>query len=387
LVVYFLHYCSMEKLQNITLRHYLIQDEKCIGILYYPHKVIQALVKELPGVKWSEKHQVTYVKNTEENLSAIFKKFRGVAWVNCRYFDKNKSVNIAGNGNGDISWAENRVLKEGWKGCPKEYLQKLQIKRYSQSTIRTYVNCFERFINHYNSRKVNTLNENDIRDYLSVLVEKGSSNSYINQAVNAIKFYFEIVLDMPNRYYDIERPRKEHKLPKVISKEEALAIIKHTNNIKHKCIVSLLYSAGLRRSELINLKITDIDSKRMLIRVEGAKGNKDRLTLLGQSMLEDLRAYFREWRPREWLFESPDGRQYSATSVEKIVKRAAGKAGVKKNVTPHMLRHSFATHLLENGNDLRVIQTLLGHNSLKTTEIYTHVAINTFDKVKNLLDL
>ena len=216
---------------------------------------------------------------------------------------------------------------------------------------------------------------------------KPSSNSYINQAVNAIKFYFEVVLDMPNRFYEIERPIKEHKLPKVISKEEVMAIISNTNNLKHKCIVSLLYSAGLRRSELINLKLTDIDSKRMLIRVEGAKGNKDRFTLLGENMLNELRDYFREWRPKLYLFESPDGRQYSPTSVEKIVKMAAGKAGIRKKVTPHMLRHSFATHLLENGNDLRVIQTLLGHNSIKTTEIYTHVAINTFDKVKNLLDL
>ena len=377
----------MEKLQNITLRHYLIKDEKCIGILFYPHKVIQALIKELPGVKWSKEHQVVYVKNTSKNLHSIYQKFKGVAWVNSRYFLKNKPVNNAGNGRGDISWVEKRTLKEGWRACPKEYFQKLELKRYSSSTIRTYVGCFEKFINHYKQRDINALNENDIREYLSFLIKKGSSNSYVNQAVNSIKFYFEIVLDMPNRYYEIERPIKEYKLPKVISKEEVLAIIDHTNNIKHRCIVSLLYSGGLRRSELINLKLTDIDSKRMLIRVEGAKGNKDRFTLLGQNMLKELREYFIEWRPKVYLFESPDGRLYSPTSVEKIVKRAARKAGIRKNVTPHMLRHSFATHLLENGNDLRVIQTLLGHNSLKTTEIYTHVAMNSFDMVKNLLDL
>jgi len=377
----------MEKLQNITLRHYLIQDEKCIGLLFYPHKVIQALIKELPGIKWSDKYQVSYVKNTPENLKTIFSKFKGVAWVNCRYFDKNKPVNTHGDGNGDISWAENRVLKEGWKGCPREYLQKLQIKRYSQHTIRTYVGCFEKFINHYGEREINSLNETDIRNYLSTLVEKGASNSYINQAVNAIKFYFEIVLDMPNRYYEIERPIKEHKLPKVISREEALAIINNTNNLKHRCIVSLLYSAGLRRSELINLKLTDIDSKRMLIRVDGAKGNKDRFTLLSKNLLTDLREYYVNWKPKKWLFESPGGVQYSASSVRQIIKKAAAKAGIKKDITPHMLRHSFATHLLENGTDLRNIQALLGHNSLQTTEIYTHVAAKDFHKIKNLLDL
>ncbi|MDH5379718.1 MAG: site-specific integrase [Cyclobacteriaceae bacterium] len=376
----------MEKLHNITLRHFLIQDEKCIGLLFYPNKVIQALVKELPGVSWSAEHQVVYVKNTPENLSSIYKLFRGVAWINNRYFLKNKPIATKGNEKGDISWVEKRKPRNGWRFCPREYLQKLELKRYSASTIKVYVGCFEKFINHYKDQEINSLNENDIREYLSLLVKKGSSNSYINQAINSIKFYFEIVLDMPNRYYEIERPIKEHKLPKVISKEEVLLMIKNTPNIKHKCIVALLYSAGLRRSELINLKLTDIDSKRLLIRVEGAKGNKDRYTLLANSLLKDLREYYKEWRPSKWLFESPSGGPYSASSIRQIIENTAKKSGIKKKVTPHMLRHSFATHLLDNGTDLRNIQALLGHNSLKTTEIYTHVAAKDFNKIKNLLD-
>ena len=162
--------------------------------------------------------------------------------------------------------------------------------------------------------------------------------------------------------------------------------------VKHRCIVSLLYSAGLRRSELINLKITDIDSKRMLIRVEDAKGNKDRYSLLSNTVLQDLRRYYLQYKPQEYLFEGPHKEKYSSTSIASIIKNAAEKAGIKKNVTPHMLRHSpasageFATHLLENGTDLRNIQVLLGHNSLKTTEIYTHVAASSFNKIKNLLD-
>ena len=191
---------------------------------------------------------------------------------------------------------------------------------------------------------------------------------------------------MPNRFYEIERPRKESKLPTVISKEEVLSIIGSTNNIKHKCIIKLLYSSGLRRSELLNLKLADVDSKRMLIRVQGSKGNKDRHTLLSQTVLEDLRIYFREWKPREYLFEGQRGGRYSAQSVLKIVKEAAIKAKIKQSVTPHVLRHSFATHLLESGVDLRQIQVLLGHGSSKTTEIYTHVATNTFRNIKNPLD-
>ena len=150
--------------------------------------------------------------------------------------------------------------------------------------------------------------------------------------------------------------------------------------------LSLLYSAGLRRNELIQLKLTDIDSNRLLIRVAGAKGNKDRYTLLSKRLLVDLRSYYTSWKPKNYLFESPTDTPYSATSIANILKRAAKKANIKKNVTPHTLRHSFATHLLEIGTDIRSIQLLLGHNSIKTTEIYTHIAESSFYKIKNLLD-
>ena len=159
-----------------------------------------------------------------------------------------------------------------------------------------------------------------------------------------------------------------------------------TNNLKHRCIVGLLYSAGLRRGEVLKLKPDDIDSKRMVIKVRSGKGNKDRYTILSEKLLKDLRQYYREWRPKTYLFEGPKGDSYSAESVLKIVKEASFRAGIRKKVTPHMLRHSFATHLLESGTDLRYIQVLLGHKSTKTTEIYTHVATNIFFQIKNPLD-
>ncbi|CAD5267041.1 MULTISPECIES: site-specific tyrosine recombinase/integron integrase [unclassified Imperialibacter] len=376
----------MEKLQNITLRHLIIDNTKCIGLQFFAHKVIHALVKELPDPKWSHEHSMVYVKNTPQNLTAIFNKFKGVAWVNCQYFFKDRPVNIHSDEHGDISWVEKRKVSDGYKVCPAEYLQRLSIKRYSSNTIRTYVYYFEKFINHYKSEQLNSLCETHIRAFLEEMVKNKASGSAVNQAVNAIKFYYEIVLDMPSRYYQIERPIKEHKLPKVLAKEEVKAIIANTGNIKHRCIVELLYSAGLRRSELINLKISDIDSGRMTIRVEGAKGNKDRLTLLSQTVLDDLRKYFVKWRPKNYLFEGAGGGKYNGRSIEHILQRAAVKAKVMKRITPHMLRHSFATHLLENGTDLRNIQILLGHNSLRTTEIYTHVAVNAFSSIKNPLD-
>lgn len=376
---------SMDKLHQITLRHLLIGNDKCIGFQFFPHKVVQALLKQLPGVKWSNRFNMAFVKNTPENLNLIFRSFKGVAWVNCKYFFKNKLVNTKSDQAGDISWVKQRRLLPEYKICPDNYLQKLELKKYAANTIRSYVSCFERFLNFYKNDDVNALNEQHIREYLSHLVQKRHSNAYINQAVNAIKFYYEIVLDMPNRFYEIERPRKEHKLPKVISKEEVLAIIAHTNNIKHRCIVSLLYSAGLRRSELINLKISDIDSKRMLIRVDGAKGNKDRYTLLSVKLLTDLRIYYKAWKPKTYLFEGQNGGQYSGASINKILHRACDNSKIKR-ISAHTLRHSFATHLLEAGTDLRYIQNLLGHSSTKTTEIYTHVATNIIKNIKNPLD-
>ena len=286
----------------------------------------------------------------------------------------------------DIEWYRKRKVDDGYRVCPPEFIDKLEIKNYSNSTVKTYISMFERFINFYKGQDLIKLDENDVRKYLLYLTSIKKSDSYFNQAVNAIKFYYEVVLEMPNRFYSIERPQKEEKLPTVISKNEVLKIIEATNNIKHKCIVQLLYSSGLRRQELINLKLKDIDSERMVINVHSGKGKKDRLTVLSSNLLIDLRNYFNAWKPKEYLFEGQYGGKYTGNSVNKVVVKAAKKAGIKKNVTPHTLRHSFATHLLESGTDLRYIQSLLGHNSSRTTEIYTHVAVNAFKTIKNPLD-
>jgi len=357
-----------------------------IGLKFYPDKVIQALVKNLPDVKWSNKYGMAYILNTKNNLSLVFQTFKGVAWINCGHFFPNRIIN-GENEKFDVQWFRKRNLSTGYRACPEDYLQKLEIKKYSNRTVRTYVDCFETFINHYRDVELMSLDENDIRSYLQHLIQEKKSNSYINQAINSIKFYYEVVKEMPNRFYAIERPRKQKTLPKVLSMQDIQAMIQNAGNIKHKCIISTLYSAGLRRSELINLKIEDIDSKRMLMRINKGKGNEDRFTILSTRLLNDLRAYYKEWKPRVYLFEGAKGGPYSSTSILKIIKRAARRSGIIQRVHPHMLRHSFATHLLENGTDLRSIQTILGHKSPKTTEIYTHVAVNNYRNIKNPLDL
>lgn len=372
--------------KNITLKHLFINNEKQIGIKFYPNKMVQTIIKGLPDVKWSNKFGMAYIKNSPKNLNLIFEDFKGLAWINCAHFFPNNKLKTNNNAV-KVNDFRKRTLPTSYRKCPEDFLQKLELKQYSINTAKTYINLFERFINHYKNKELTSINENDIKLYLQLLVQQEKSHSYINQMINSIKFYYEIVLEMPNRFYSIERPIKKEQLPKVISLEEVQNIIKNTNNIKHKCIVSLLYSAGLRRGELLNLKLEDIDSKRMVITVKNGKGNKDRLTILSQTVLNDLRVYFKEWEPKIYLFESPKGGKYSPNSVIKIIKTASKKAGIRKNVTPHMLRHSFATHLLENGTDLRYIQVLLGHNSTRTTEVYTQVAINNIKTIKSPIEL
>lgn len=270
---------------------------------------------------------------------------------------------------------------------PKSYLAKLHELRYSNNTIDSYTYMFREFINYYPDKELDDITEEEIVQYLQYLVtERKISTSYQNQAINAIKFYYERVRGGRRKVYLIERPREEKFLPEVLSQEEVTALLNATDNLKHKALLMTIYSAGLRISELINLKLKDIDSNRMQIRVEQAKGKKDRYTLLGQKTLEVLRAYVKHYQPREWLFEGMNYGPYSETSIKKALKTSLSKTKITKHVTPHTLRHSFATHLLESGTDLRYIQNLLGHQNSKTTEIYTHITVKGFDQIKNPLD-
>jgi len=240
----------------------------------------------------------------------------------------------------------------------------------------------------FSGRKLEEINHDEINAYILRLIQENKiSRSQQNQRINAIKFYYEKVLNNKKTYFDIDRPRKDRKLPDVLSKKEIGAMLKITTNLKHKCLIALIYSCGLRHSEAINMKIEDLDSKRMMIKIKGAKGNKDRYGQLSIYLLKMLREYYKEYRPTTYLFEGQNKQyRYSGESIAYVIKLAAQKAGIKKRVYPHILRHSFATHHLEQGTDLRYIQELLGHASIKTTEIYTHVAQASINKLKNPMD-
>jgi len=373
------------KRKCITLKHLLINGQKYIGFQHHQDKVIEALVLQLDQVQWSKDFSMQYVPNNKKNLKKIFSLFKGVVWLNLKYFFVNKPLHT-GHSDIDLKRYRSRKTTPGYKACPESYLRKLEVKKYANSTAKSYISAFEKFINYFPTSNVVELDEEDVYAYIQHLVHFQKSNSYINVAINAIKFYFEIVLGMPNRFYSIERPRSENTLPRILAKSEVKSILRSIKNIKHRCIISLLYSAGLRRNEIVDLKISDIDSKRMMIHIRAAKGKKDRYTVLSEKILKDLRYYYIKCKPKVFLFEGPKGQQYSVSSVRKILVKAVSAAGIRKRVTPHTLRHSFATHLLEDGVDLRYIQTLLGHSSSKTTEIYTHVAKHKLLGIKSPLD-
>jgi site-specific recombinase XerD len=311
--------------------------------------------------------------------------FKGKLWIDLSRISSKKPFKN-GYDNINLDDYRQRHTKGEYRTVPESYLSKLEIRKYAYNTAKSYIALFEKFINHFPEKPINSLNETDIQQYMQEMVKRGFSNSYLNQSINSIKFYYEQVLNMPGRYYHLDRPRKERNLPVVLSKQEVKSILNAIDNIKHKAIIAMLYGSGLRRSELIELKIKDINSDRMTVFVRGAKGNKDRYSLLSKKVLEILRLYIRRYRPKVYLFEGASGVKYSGSSIRMILKRAVEKAKINARVTPHSLRHSFATHLLEDGVDLRYIQTLLGHSSSKTTEIYTHVAKTAVLNIKSPLD-
>jgi integrase/recombinase XerD len=269
----------------------------------------------------------------------------------------------------------------------KVMVNQLTVKRYSESTISTYRSLFRKFLLYHREKSIEDISREEIMDYLLHLIDNGASTSLQNQVINAIKFYYEKILGYPKEYYYPERPKKEFRLPAVLSINEVKTIFNNVINLKHKCLLMLIYSAGLRIGEALNLELQDIDSKRMLIIIRQAKGKKDRVVPLSEKMLIVLRKYYVIYRPERWLFEGASGGKYSRQSCEAILRRAVNRSKIRKRITLHTFRHSYATHLLEGGTDLRHIQILLGHRSTKTTEIYPHVTQTQLQNIKSPLDM
>ena len=267
--------------------------------------------------------------------------------------------------------------------------QELILKGYSNKTISTYLNEMKSFLKLIKHHDADSFDEEKLRAYFlychRVLL---LSEATIHSKINALKFYYEQVLKRKKLFLQLPRPKKHLQLPKVISEEKIIKGLLLINNLKHRTLLLLAYSGGLRVSEVVSLQVKDIDSDRMQIFISRAKGKKDRIVPLSKSILELLRKYYKIYKPCLWLFEGQSkGMPYSVRSAQIIFKNAFLKLGLQKKCSFHSLRHSFATHLLENGIDLRYIQELLGHNDIKTTLKYTHVSKNALNLLESPLDI
>jgi integrase/recombinase XerD len=266
-------------------------------------------------------------------------------------------------------------------------LEYMQLRNYSRRTIRTYIGCLATMSKHYN-QSPDQITSQQVKEYLVNCIRNNRvTPSCINQIISAYKVLMVGVLGRDWESIHIPRPRREKKLPVVFSKAEVLKLLDTTRNLKHKVILSLAYSTGARLEEVSHLKVTDIDSSRMQIRIACGKGKKDRYTLLSPNLLGLLREYWNLYRPKTYLFEGSKNREpISTRTIQEIFKNNLRRSRINKNGSFHTLRHSFATHLLEQGVNLRIIQELLGHASIKTTTVYTHLQNYSPSSITNPLD-
>jgi len=374
----------------------------------YDEYIIERL-REIGGGKWDPDEKAWYFHlYKEEDLVELIREIRIMKSNNtedenekCISVDKGQKYAKALNANNKKKYSKvkkktsveaeasngiNEVQINASDGAKIEsFRNHLVRKGYSGKTVNSYVGHLKRYLIFIDG----TDNYNMVNAYLLFLLEsKNFSHSYVNQAINAIKLHLRIQnIFSDEEIISIIRPKKENKLPKVLSKSEVKSILDVVKNEKHKTMMMLGYSCGMRVSEVAELKVVNIDTERMVIIIDQGKGRKDRITTLSERMIEQLRLYYKRYRPVEWLFENParDG-HISSRTIQKVFNKAKADANIKKEATFHSLRHSYATHLLEAGVDLRFIQELLGHSSSKTTEIYTHVSTRSLQGIVNPLD-
>ena len=330
-----------------------------ISVAFEKNIELIARIKTIEGSRWSQSLGVWHIPDTEENRLRFKLPLHSISTPS----------------------------QEGILQIEK-FKQWLLSKRYSPSTIKTYSEALKSFFIFYREKPIAEISNEDVIIYNNEYILKNNlSASYQNQIVNAIKLFFQTIRETKMLVDKIHRPKRSKLLPNVLSKEEIKLILNVHNNIKHKMMLSLIYSCGLRCGELLALKPVHIDSKRNIVLLKNSKGQKDRIVPLSPFILEMLREYYKIFKPKTYLFEGQNiGLPYDARSLQLILKQALQKTGITKPATLHWLRHSYATHLLESGTDLRYIQELLGHSSSKTTEIYTHVSTKSIQQIKSPFD-
>ena len=366
-------------MKKLFLKNDCIGKNPIIRIEFPYDFELKELVKQFPGCNWDTKKKVWWVSYTDDRLTELITFFKGKVWLD---YSELKKVEIP---------KEKEVLPNLSLEISNEieiFVQWMRNKRYSENTVKTYkesINIFFRFID---NKPIHLIENVDLERFNTeyILFNKYSS-SYQNQFVNSIKLFFTNRKGLKLNPEIIYRPKKEKVLPNVLSKEDVKKILESISNVKHLAMLSLIYACGLRRSELLNIQLSHIDSKRNLLIIKQSKGKKDRVVPLSNKLIELMRSYFKAYRPSTFLFEGEKvGTPYSGSSLQQVLKKALANAGIKRPVTLHWLRHSYATHLLESGTDLRYIQELLGHSSSKTTEIYTHVSQKKISEIRSPFD-
>lgn len=359
---------------KITLLRKTHNKEQIILIHFrYNDKLID-LVKTLPRRQWSASLKCWHIPYSEKAISLIMTTFKGYSIENRI---SQKVVNSI-----------KPVLNKKRKTLILDYIKYLKGKRYSVSTVDTYSFLVSDFLRFYSNRDLHELTFKHVEQYIEdVFIKRNYSISTQRQLVSALKLFKNFCPELAYDQLELERPKRDRKLPTVISKEEIINLIRVTKNLKHRAIIALIYSCGLRVSELIHLELRHIDIQRRQLLIRNAKGRKDRYVILAESFLPLLLNYIHTYEPKQYFVEGRQGKQYSAGSIRKFLRTSCNQAGIRKRVTPHTLRHSYATHLLENGIDLRYIQELLGHAKPETTMIYTHVAKKDLLSIKSPLDI
>jgi integrase/recombinase XerD len=370
------------------------EGQEIISIRFIYCKTIDEILKRIKGIKWNINRSGWYIPLSKQNYETLKEKTKGVATLETsslkKYLLQRKAVEPLSSSISKqrASILMQQPLNESNLKAFNHFQTLLQLKGYSPSTLKTYCCEFHRLLRLLGTVAVHDLTKQHIMSYLLWLIKKRKySETHVHTAVNAIKFYFEQVEKRPREFYDLPRPKKPMKLPSILAEEEMVSLLNSSDNLKHKALLMTAYSAGLRVSELVRLKIAHVDSKRMMILIEQGKGKKDRMVPLSQRLLETLRLYFKAYRPTLYLFEGDNaGEPISTRTAQRILATTKLRAKVYKKGSIHSLRHSYATHLLEGGTDIRYIKELLGHQSLKTTLIYTHVSIKNIGNVQSPLD-
>ena len=377
----------------IKLTHLIHKNQNIITLAFEKNAALYKQVRQLPNLNYSKTYGAWYLINSSSTVQTICTALNAYAFIDVNDL-KHKPPSLQ-------QKPQLPTLKPSLKlthALPalsaeklqevKHFKQWLQSKRYSPSTVDTYIDALKTFLRFYNLLPSTTITNQHLIEFNNdYILKQNLSSSFQNQIVNAVKLFFSTMQNKQLQIELIHRPKNPKVLPNVLSKEEVKAILSTSSNIKHKTMLSLIYSCGLRRGELLKLQLTDIDSKRHLVIIKQGKGRKDRIVPLSTKILELLREYYKVYTPKHWLFEGQDGKSpYDERSLQNVLKKALERTKINKPVTLHWLRHSYATHLLENGTDLRYIQEILGHSSSRTTEIYTHVSTHSIQKIISPFD-